>query len=536
MTTPVELYPKTPDLRSRHQLAPGDADFEFFSASLLKASTAANGKKMLHGVASSTTKDLHGDTILRSALEDMERSALGMTIFLNHSYNVPDDVAGTVTKAIIKQQGVDDNGDPNYSLIFDIEIEEDNPQALRSWSFVQKGRKLGLSIGAMIPDGGAKRQKDGSYIIEHVLLLETSIVGIPANPKSWVDYAASALRGMLEKGTTANLGNPTLTLEHGRYRIEGSLDGLDLNLAAEVPIEPVTSYSFTQFADGKTLITRTIEEPDAAVDGMMTASFEQLGAWDLGDPDDKLVAIATVGEDVVQKATVWVETRDGDTITIGDPPPESDKSAAVGAAEVTAGEDGPETVVAACPSCGKGRGSTGCSDGYHKDVEPDVADAKVRIIEVDTDDQSSGDGSAQGASSEPDADDTYDSAPPADVSAATEPLILEGATENELLTASFDQLRAIALQTTRDLVETQRELAVEKAARIEAENQREATLNAAAELVRRTNEVIEKIGATPLNRKAKFVEGREMFASSVESFYGEEFAAALKGMATPQRS
>jgi HK97 family phage prohead protease len=208
-----------------------ETKFEFYSASLLKASTTPEGRKMLHGVASSTTKDLHGDTILRSALEDMERTAVGMTIFLNHSYAVPADVAGTVTKAIIKQDGVDQNHDPNYSLLFDIEVEDDNPEALRSWRYIQKGRKLGLSIGAMIPDGGAKRQKDGSYLIEHVNLLETSIVGIPANPKSWVEYAASALRGLAAKSKqTTNLGNPTLTLDadKGVYRIEGSLDGVQL--------------------------------------------------------------------------------------------------------------------------------------------------------------------------------------------------------------------------------------------------------------------------------------------------------------------
>ena len=53
-----------------------EVKFEVFSleGELLTASVdSTTGKKMVHGVASSTTKDLHGDTILLSALEDMEK-------------------------------------------------------------------------------------------------------------------------------------------------------------------------------------------------------------------------------------------------------------------------------------------------------------------------------------------------------------------------------------------------------------------------------------------------------------------------------
>lgn len=472
-----------------------EAKFEFLSGEgdVVKA-TEVGGKKMLHGVASSTTKDLHGDTILQSALEDMERTAVGMTIFLNHSYRVPQDVAGTVTKAIIRQKGVDQNGDPNWQLEFDIEVEDDNEDAVKTWRYIKKGRKLGLSIGAMIPEGGAKRQKDGSYIIEHVTLLETSLVGIPANPKSWVDYAASALRGLVEKAQTTELGNPTLTLDGDSYKIEGSMKGLKLSADPET-VEPVIDHQFSWDRDNKVTITRTtaLEQPDGSIEGSMTP----LGSWDLEDPDDKLAAIAMAGEDAVQKATVWVETRDGDTITIGEP---DAKDSATAEAEpgVTA----------------------------NADPEPDVTDAKVRIIEVDTDDQS-GDSSQGASSSEPDdADETY-AAPEADVTAEGEPLILDEATEGELLKLSFAQLRAIALRTTTELVETRGLLGVEKAARIEAETQRDAVVEAAAELVKRTAEVIQKVGNAPLPRKSILKGIENDFSVNVEAYYGAEFARAL---------
>jgi hypothetical protein len=57
------------------------------------------------------------------------------------------------------------------------------------------GTKLGLSIGARIPEGGAVRnKKTGALLISHVELMETSVVGLPANPRSWIDAATKALR------------------------------------------------------------------------------------------------------------------------------------------------------------------------------------------------------------------------------------------------------------------------------------------------------------------------------------------------------
>jgi phage head maturation protease len=487
-----------------------ETKFEFYSASLLKASTTPEGRKMLHGVASSTTKDLHGDTILRSALEDMERTAVGMTIFLNHSYAVPADVAGTVTKAIIKQDGVDQNHDPNYSLLFDIEVEDDNPEALRSWRYIQKGRKLGLSIGAMIPDGGAKRQKDGSYLIEHVNLLETSIVGIPANPKSWVEYAASALRGLAAKSKqTTNLGNPTLTLDadKGVYRIEGSLDGVQLGANPELTATPTIEHTFTLDADGKVEITRSWQE---AGSGNETTTL--LGAWNLSDPDETAAAMATAGTDVVHKATVWVETRDGDKITIGEPVDDGTDSAtnSTDPAVTTSGDDVVDpTAVDAGP-------------------DPDVTDAKVRIIEVDTDDTTSSDGgSSQGASdSEPD-DDTY-AAPSPDVTTSATPEDLEGLPADELLRLSHEQLRVTALSLSEALIETRGQLAEVTRDRDAAIQQRDALAEEAGELVRRTAETIRKVGDITLLPKARMAAAEQSFAG-VEAFYGERFTTALRG-------
>jgi len=162
-------------------------DFSLFTG-LLKTARTDDGL-ILSGIASSTIKDRHGDTMTANALKSMLESADGMTIYLNHEYKVPEDVAGTVRRAWIEKAS-----DDLHDLHFEIGINEENPRAVQAFNAIDKGTKLGLSIGAMIPEGGAKRNKsNGAYIIDDVELLETSIVSIPANPRSWVEYARKSL-------------------------------------------------------------------------------------------------------------------------------------------------------------------------------------------------------------------------------------------------------------------------------------------------------------------------------------------------------
>lgn len=159
----------------------------------LTASRSDDGRRVLHGVMSSTIKDLHGDVMTLSALQDMERSARGKTFFLNHSYTVPEDVGGTIVDAAIKMWPDGTGADVPIT----VEVNEVNPRAVQAHESIENGAGLGISIGAVIPDGGAKRdKKSGGYVIEHVELLEASLVGIPANPRSWVEYAVKSLKGV----------------------------------------------------------------------------------------------------------------------------------------------------------------------------------------------------------------------------------------------------------------------------------------------------------------------------------------------------
>jgi hypothetical protein len=132
--------------------------FQIFSG-LLKASRSADGRMRLHGVASSTTKDLHGDTMEASAIEDMERAANNnLTIFLNHSYEVPEDVAGSVESARMKTRGVSHSGDPNYDLDMDILINDANPRAVKAVEAIEARSWASRSARSSLRAGPARRR------------------------------------------------------------------------------------------------------------------------------------------------------------------------------------------------------------------------------------------------------------------------------------------------------------------------------------------------------------------------------------------
>lgn len=169
--------------------------FDIFTG-ILKAGGGDGEPMTLSGVASSNVEDLHGDTIERSALKDMEgQVANGLTIFLNHSYQVPEDVAGYTDSAKMRKRGEDGDGNAVWDLDMDISINDENPRAVEAWRGIRKkGAKVGLSIGANIPKGGYEvDRKTGAKTIKRINLLETSIVGIPANPRSWISKAVEAI-------------------------------------------------------------------------------------------------------------------------------------------------------------------------------------------------------------------------------------------------------------------------------------------------------------------------------------------------------
>lgn len=183
--------------------------FKLYTGVLKAWADDATGDRFLSGTTSSTIRDLQGDEMTLRALESMRTSALdNMTIFLNHKYEVPEDVFGSVVDARIVKRT-----DPKDGEVFDLDLtvkvapDDENPRAGKVFRSVERGRKLGLSIGAQVESVSRKTAEDGTdtFVIDELRLLESSVVGIPANQRSYLQSAVKALRGQSESASESGI-------------------------------------------------------------------------------------------------------------------------------------------------------------------------------------------------------------------------------------------------------------------------------------------------------------------------------------------
>jgi starvation-inducible DNA-binding protein len=178
-------------------------DFKLYT-NALKAFESPSGDHYVTGTTSSTIKDRHGDSMTMNALKSMEETAKqNLTVFLNHNYEVPQDLFGSVQDARIVKRWDQETGQEVYDLDIDIRVvsEDENPLAMKTYRAIKRGVKLGLSIGARVAK--VQKEKDAmgedTYVIDEVSLLESSVVGIPANQRSYLQNALKSLRGGAER-------------------------------------------------------------------------------------------------------------------------------------------------------------------------------------------------------------------------------------------------------------------------------------------------------------------------------------------------
>lgn len=342
------------------------ARFNIYSG-LLKAYEGPNGRGFTTTASSSIT-DLAGDEILPPAIEKMADKAQGnMTIFLNHEYRVPEDVLGSVTSARMATRGADGNGNPIVDLDFDIRLNDSNPRALQTYEAIKSGVKLGTSIGAIVRH--AEKKKGGGLKIDDIDILEASIVGIPANPRSWVQYAMKAINK-----------DPNLLLSVGSNGVpdedlpEPVVDELVEKASAEVSHTHDHAHEHDHEHDHGPDLTHSHEH------GHMHSHDHEHGTDNAHEHSD---AYQDGGHDHDHDGS------DGDHPHGGDSDSDSDDD--------SDDNDNDRSEKAACPDCGGSAGSPkgDCSNSMHKaaetqttTAEPDKEAARTRVtVTVDSEDK-----------------------------------------------------------------------------------------------------------------------------------------------------
>lgn len=173
------------------------------------------GDPVISGTTSSTDVDMYNSRMTKKAISSMLRDCkTHLTTFLNHDYQVPESILGSIISAkSVSRVGEDNVKYTDLDIISSVVAEDVNPRAMRCWKALRGGVKLGWSIGALVIEW-EWQELDGSKIdvdtddpwamyfppteeavlaIKDVLLLESSVVGMPANRRSWASDAARSI-------------------------------------------------------------------------------------------------------------------------------------------------------------------------------------------------------------------------------------------------------------------------------------------------------------------------------------------------------
>lgn len=232
--------------------------------------------------ASSDQEDLVGDVMDLTALEDMERTAVGTIMLRDHNPST-EKIFGWIVEARLEQK------DGANLLWIKALVDDGDNQNVRIWKSIKNGVKLGASVTVLITKKAANPRRKGSLIIKNVLLLEISIVTIPCNQQSWT-LAASASKA-LRRAEEAMLSNQdtetkekTMSDKKETVKKGGAPEGVETNEPAvaagetqisEDPVGDQTVETVTAPTESKGFFARTL----AAIQATLAAkkAFDDQG-------------------------------------------------------------------------------------------------------------------------------------------------------------------------------------------------------------------------------------------------------------------
>lgn len=288
---------------------------------------------------SSTVQDLQGDIMALSALEDMTKVSPDLLLWLNHSYDLPQDLMAKLYQlpTIQMQGGIAD-------LWIMAEAVLSNPLAEKTYNYIVKDKvRLGCSVGCQVLEWDLLDSNDlcSPIIIKRVYVVEWSVVSIPANQRCWTENAIKGrfARSLVEgDGDTAlklapafkslydnvfasvveNLTNEGLAKDLRRVQPRGSAlkriafdvgndtfyleaKGMKKSLTREETSDLLTQSTHVQIAPTTTLTTNDVEEFDLdstkAVSGKTSLPLMDIGTEWTGSKAEKQIFDYARGDD-----------------------------------------------------------------------------------------------------------------------------------------------------------------------------------------------------------------------------------------------
>jgi hypothetical protein len=341
----------------------------------------AKGRRRFKAIASSTEKDLRGDEMQMSAMQDMVTSfKRGLNVFMDHNHTA-ENVFGRTDTAEIRDSGQVDprNGARIWDLHVAGAVNEPNKKAMELADSIDGGYvSFGTSIGAFVTKFDKKRDGPGR-IIEHVDCKELSVVGLPMNQRAWTYKSADGL----DLGYQAADANWTMKAADASVALEQNalFDG-DL---AETPAAVETFAMAPEATPEAVEAPQVILEAEKAIDEPVVVTKAE-PVTDRDRIQSALAWIANAANDQTKRDEVIASAR---AMHIGD----ADEKGLTDEELLVFAATDPEilkSAAKACPECG-GFGPDavgGCHNAYHSSDEDDDGDSPQKGNDPDMDGKS----------------------------------------------------------------------------------------------------------------------------------------------------
>ena len=228
--------------------------FEVY-APLTTKTADEDGGLIITGVASTTNKDLVGDTITQEAIASMKNQALGLNIYDGHNYGVLKHLIGNII-------GIPDSDDD--TLVIKGKILPSYCEKIRE--LIDNHIPLGWSIGGNVTDYDNTSE---GYLIKDFDLKEISLTGMPAN---WDTYGTvTTSKGLVKSKCLLGACHTVLKNQDPN---NGVLTMTNEEKPTEQPQEePVVSEEIK--TEIKTIVDELWSEKEEGLIESITASVEQ---------------------------------------------------------------------------------------------------------------------------------------------------------------------------------------------------------------------------------------------------------------------
>lgn len=159
----------------------------------LRKSADGTEKYVLSGMASNTNIDLTGERMADSALQAMVKSLESNAVTINNEHGSSwDDDFGEVTRLWVTDA---------HELMMEAELDPDHYRTKTLIKALDKGKKLGLSIGGVVKEAAMEWFADlGRKVMTYkdIALFHVAITGTPAVADTWVTPITKSVKDWKE--------------------------------------------------------------------------------------------------------------------------------------------------------------------------------------------------------------------------------------------------------------------------------------------------------------------------------------------------